>query len=77
VNPAVALDPVARREYPPYCYLRQSLWWRVESKRGYPSAAISSQYSSNLLALYRDMLARPKHYGRKPPGTTDYQWSKN
>ena len=75
MTPAIALDPVARREYPPYCYLRRSLWWQVESNRGYPSAADSLQYSRNQLLLYRDMLARPKHYGRKPADMTDYQWS--
>ena len=74
---AVSLDPVARRERAPYCYLRQSLWWCAESKRGYLSGTRSASYSRNLLRLYRDMIRNPEHYisWQRPKGMTDWQWS--
>jgi hypothetical protein len=74
-SPLRRLDPVARRSWPPHCYLWQSLWWRAESNRGYPSTPASRRYSRNLLRLFRDMLGNPEHYRRKPAGTTDWQWS--
>jgi hypothetical protein len=73
-TPVRALDPVARRDKPPHCYLWSALWWRKEASRGYPCSERSRSYSRNQLQLFRDMLARPEHYRRKPKGTTDWQW---
>lgn len=66
---------MGHRVPPPECYLWRAFWWHMESNRGYPSSVASLQYGDNLLALRRDMLARPEHYRRKPQDVTDYQWS--
>lgn len=74
-SPARSLDPVARRARPPHCYLWVSLWWEVESHRGYPSSKAPKGYSVNQLRLFRDMIRNPEHYRRKPADVTDWQWS--
>jgi hypothetical protein len=65
------------RAAPPEQYRWRALWWHLESKRRYPSAAASLQYSRNLLDLRRDMLARPEHYAKKRTDLTDWQWMQN
>lgn len=66
---------MGRRSPPPECYRWRAVWWHLESKRRYPSAPASLQYSRNMLGLRRDMIARQEHFRRKPRELTDWQWS--
>ena len=60
----------------PECYYWHAVWWRLHSRESRnPSEPIG--YSRNQMALYKDMLQRPRHYvdPLRPVGISDWQWS--
>lgn len=64
----------ARRDGVPRCYVWCALWWRLQARLDSNPAECLS-FAENQLRLYRDMLARPEHYRRKPGNrVTDWQW---
>lgn len=55
-------------------YYWAAVWWRLHAKESkFPAAPMA--YSRNQYDLWRDCIARPKHYAHKPAEQTDFQWS--
>ena len=60
----------------PETYRWTARWWRLHARES-KNPGECLQYADGQMALYRDMLARPKHYTDilRPAGMTDWQWS--
>lgn len=58
----------------PERYLWIAVWWHLHARETKnPSDCLQSADSQ--LRLFKDMVARPDHYHRRPSGKTDWEWS--
>lgn len=65
-----------RKSGKPDSYYWSAVWWRLSAKESKnPAEQIS--YSRAQMALYKDMLQRPRHYADtlRPVGMSDWLWS--
>lgn len=58
----------------PEKYRAIARWWRLHTEET-KAPELCREYADNQDRLYADMLARPRHYRRKPADLSDYEWS--
>ena len=58
----------------PERYYWAAVWLRLHAKESLNQAEIMGEARSQR-ALFRDMIARPRHYSARPKGLSDWQWS--
>lgn len=58
----------------PEKYRAIARWWRLHAEET-KTPEVCNGYADKQDRLYADMLARPRHYLRRPADLTDFQWS--